>query len=181
MRVIAGSLRGRRLETLEGLHTRPTTARIKESIFNIIQFDIAGRRVLDLFAGSGQMGLETLSRGALHCTFVDNDVRARKIIEKNIAHCGVEEKAHLLGNEAAQFVARQKDGAFGLIFLDPPYQTGLLQKTLADICRFDILMQGGIIVCESGRDEPMLEVPEPYCVMKEYHYGSSKITTVTRR
>jgi len=180
MRIITGNARGKRLTAPEGLHTRPTTERTKESIFNIIQFDIEGRRALDLFAGSGQMGLEAVSRGAAECVFVDSDRKAQVVIKKNIATCGMTDRCRLETGDAYTFLQRQKKGSFGLIFLDPPYGGDMLNRALELICQFDILTQGGIIVCESARDDQILTLQAPYQVLKEYHYGNSKVITVTR-
>ena len=93
MRIITGSQRGRKLLTLEGLHTRPTSEKVKEALFSIIQFEIEGRRVLDLFAGSGQLGLEALSRGARECVFVDNDRDAMRVIRQNAEKCGFTDRS----------------------------------------------------------------------------------------
>lgn len=180
MRIITGLARGKKLGTVAGMSTRPTTDRVKESIFNIIQFDIEGRVALDLFCGSGQMGLEAVSRGARLCTFVDSDRRAIAATEGNIAVCGFEERCQLQSGDALAFVGRQKPQSFGLIFLDPPYGGGLLGKALDGIFRFDILQQGGIIVCESDSKDALPQPEAPYRMLKEYIYGRTRIVTFTR-
>ena len=179
MKIITGKYRGRSLVTPDGLKTRPTTARIKESIFNIIQFDVEGRDVLDLFAGSGQMGLEALSRGANSCTFCDSDKGAIAAIKKNIDKCKAEE-AKLHDKDSINFLKLQKKNSFGLIFLDPPYGVGLLEESLKVITTVDILQEGGIILCESHKDWNAPVLPENYKVLKEYVYGDTKITTITK-
>ena len=117
MRVITGSARGRRLETLPGEDvTRPTTESVKEALFSMIQFDIEGRRVLDLFAGSGQLGIEALSRGARSCTFVENNRAAKQVVERNLAHCRLEEQANVVFSDALSFLNRS--GTYDLVLLD---------------------------------------------------------------
>lgn len=175
MRVITGTARGKRLQTLDGLDTRPTADRVKESIFNIIQFDIEGRRVLDLFAGSGQLAIECISRGALHATAVDNAPAAVRVIRKNVEHCGFEEQIHIVTEDALRFLAHVKN-RFDLILLDPPYASTLMEDALAKIAEFDILSDGGIMVCESARERVLGELPAPYRKGREYAYGRSKIT-----
>ena len=117
MRVITGSARGRRLETLPGEDvTRPTTESVKEALFSMIQFDIEGRRVLDLFAGSGQLGIEALSRGARSCTFVENNRAAKQVVERNLAHCREEEQANVVFSDALSFLNRS--GTYDLVLLE---------------------------------------------------------------
>lgn len=180
MRIITGQARGKKLVAPGGVHTRPTTDRTKESIFNIIQFDIEGRAVLDLFCGSGQMGLEALSRGARHCLFCDNDRQALDAAGKNIAACGFQDISKLASGDALALVAAQKKGSFGLIFLDPPYSQGLMEAALGKIMQFDILCEGGIIVCEDDRSSRLPTAEAPYRQLREYNYGRSRITTWTR-
>lgn len=180
MRIITGTAKGRRLQTLEGLHTRPTTERVKEAVFSVIQFGIADARVLDLFAGSGQMGLEALSRGARHCVLCDNDRNAQAVLRKNIAACRMEDRAELFAGDFQSCIARAGRGMFDLIFLDPPYGGDILNTALSDIFGFDILRSSGIIVCESGKGDVLREIPAPYRTLREYRYGNSVITTLTR-
>ena len=180
MKIITGKYRGRVLETPTGLNTRPTTGKIKESVFNIIQFDIEGRRVLDLFAGSGQMGLEALSRGAESCVFCDTDKKALAAISKNIEKCKAQNEAKVYNRDGLSFLKTAGKNSFGLIFLDPPYAAGLMDEAINIITNVDILQDGGIILCESGKDWSISEVPAPYRVVKSYDYGSTRITTITK-
>ncbi len=180
MRIITGSARGKRLQTPAGLHTRPTTDRVKESVFNIIQWDLEGRKVLDLFGGSGQLGLEALSRGAASCVIVDGDRGAQKAIEANIKNCGFERNCRLVRSDAFGFLQRQTPGAFHVIFLDPPYGGQLLNRAIGEICRIDILTEGGIIICESAADDVLEPVLLPYRVAKQYHYGNTTVTIITK-
>ena len=126
MRVITGTARGRKLKTPEGMDIRPTTDNVKESIFNIIQFDIEGRRVLDLFAGTGQLGIECLSRGAKEAVFVDSSREAVKIIKDNLKTCGF--SAPVMQMDSQSFL--RSCGQFDLILIDPPYDSGLYEGVL---------------------------------------------------
>ena len=176
MRVITGSARGRRLKELEGMETRPTTDRVKEGLFNVLQFDIEGRKVLDLFAGTGQMGIEALSRGAASCDFVDHDKTAQSVARKNIDACRVSDRARLTGGDFGAFVSRCAKGQYDLIFLDPPYGGKILKEALSAIERFDILSETGIIVCESAAEDT---VETGLKKGREYRYGAIKITIVS--
>ena len=178
MRVITGSARGRRLKELEGLETRPTTGKVKESLFSIIQFDIEGRRVLDLFAGTGQLGIEALSRGAESAVFVERRKDALQAIRENLEACGFSDRARVVNGDAMSYL---KSGEkFDLIFLDPPYASGLLQQALEDIARFDICREHGIIVAESAADQALPPLSGPYSIYREYRYGKIKLTVYHR-
>ena len=178
MRVISGTARGRRLKEPANYDIRPTTDKVKESIFNIIQFEIEGRRVLDLFAGTGQLGIEALSRGADSCVFVDESNAAVKIIGENVKACGFEKNAQVLRSDALSALSRL--GKFDVILLDPPYDTELLNKALEKIIEIDILKVNGIILCESRAEATLAEVNAPYKLRKEYKYGKIKLTLYTR-
>lgn len=175
MRVITGTARGRKMKTLDGLDTRPTTDRIKESIFNIVQFDVEGRRVLDLFAGSGQMAIEAVSRGAESAVAVDCASSAVKVVRENVKTCGFEDKIRVVQADFKSFL-KAAPGEFGLIFLDPPYSGEMINQALELIRQIDILSEGGIIVCETERDKHLAELSAPYVKGREYLYGKSKIT-----
>ena len=172
MRVITGTARGRKLKTPENYDIRPTTDSVKEAVFNIIQFDVEGRRVLDLFAGTGQLGIEALSRGAAECVFVDRDKAAADIVRQNLTACGL--SARVAGEDALGYL--DTCGRFDLVFVDPPYDSGIYDAVLQKINSVDILSDGGIIICESRREAPMPEVSAPYCRGREYAYGKVKIT-----
>ncbi len=171
MRVITGTARGRRLKTPEGMDIRPTTDNVKESIFNIIQFDIEGRRVLDLFAGTGQLGIECLSRGASEVVFVDSSRDAIKIVKDNLKTCGF--SAPVLQMDALNYL--RSCGKFDLIIIDPPYDSGIYDAVLETINLVDILSDGGIIICESRREKSLPEMSAPYRKAKEYNYGKVKL------
>ncbi len=172
MRVITGTARGRRLKTPENYDIRPTTDNVKESVFNIIQFDIEGRRVLDLFAGTGQLGIECLSRGAAEAVFIDENTAAVKIVKENLKTCGF--TAAVLQQDALSYL--RHCGKFDLIFVDPPYDSGLYESVLETINSVDILSDGGIILCESRREKSLPDMRAPYRKKKEYNYGRVKLT-----
>ena len=171
MRVITGTARGRRLKTPDNYDIRPTTDNVKESVFNIIQFDIEGRQVLDLFAGTGQLGIECLSRGAAGAVFVDRDRDAVSIVKDNLKTCGM--KATVLQEDSISFL--NHCGKFDVIFIDPPYDSDLYESALKIINLVDILSEGGIIICEARREKVLPEMTEPYRKRKEYNYGKVKI------
>ena len=179
MRVISGSARGRRLKELQGMETRPTTDKVKESLFNIIQFELEGRRVLDLFGGTGQLGIEALSRGAVHCTFVDMRREAAALIRENLRLCGLNGSARVVQGDALAFLSSCRE-KFDLIFLDPPYQSGLLEKSMEAVAGFDILSEHGIMICESAADQVLPTLAPPYAQGREYRYGKIKLTLFHR-
>lgn len=179
MRVITGTARGRKLKELPGLATRPTTDKVKESMFNIVQFDIEGRRVLDLFGGTGQLGIEALSRGAEHVTFVDLSKSAAGVIRDNVESCGFSDRARVVQGDALTFLSACRE-KFGLVFLDPPYESGLLEKTLETIAAIDIMAGNGIIVCESAVERELPVLDAPYEKGRDYRYGKIKITLYRR-
>ncbi|MBQ2925733.1 MAG: 16S rRNA (guanine(966)-N(2))-methyltransferase RsmD [Ruminiclostridium sp.] len=178
MRVITGIARGRRLKEPNGMETRPTTDRVKEGIFSSIQFEVEGRKVLDLFGGTGQMGIEALSRGAAHCTFVDLQKQAVAIIRENVNSTGFADQSAVIQGDALAYLSRCRE-KFDLIFLDPPYESGLLEKAMELITTIDIVSENGIIVCENGSKSGWPMVEEPYRMQKEYRYG--KIRTALYR
>ena len=179
MRIITGKAKGKKLLTLEGNATRPTSERIKGAIFSAIQFDIEGRRVLDLFAGSGQMGLEALSRGATKATFIDSSREAMEIVKKNAVATGFADDSKFIVSDSANYIRKMagKD-KYDLVFIDPPYAMNLCKKSLEALLRYDSLNNGAIVVLESGDEEINLEA-EPYSsfeVIKSASYG--KMTAV---
>lgn len=179
MRVITGTARGRRLNELKGKETRPTTDRVKEGIFNIIQFDIEGRRVLDLFGGTGQLGIECLSRGAAHATFVDARTDAVKLIRENLAVTALANRATVLTADYATVLSGAVE-KYDLVFLDPPYETKLLERSLELVSQFDILREHGIIICESPQEKSLPDLSAPYGKYREYRYGKIKVTVYHR-
>lgn len=173
MRVITGSARGRNLATLSGAEiTRPTTQATKEALFSSIQFEIEGKKVLDLFAGCGQLGIEALSRGARHCTFVENNRQAYKVVEDNIKHCQMEGRSKLVFSDASSFLSRKDN--FDIAFLDPPYNKGLILDCLEKLTM--LMNADGVIICESAKDEDFPDAVNGWSIARAKRYGKSKLT-----
>lgn len=168
MRVITGSARGCRLTTLPGEDTRPTTDKVKEGLFSAIQFDIEGRRVLDLYAGSGQLGIEALSRGASGCVFVDRNPEAVAIIKQNLQKTGLSVLSQVVATDALSYLERPKD-AFDLVFMDPPYSAGLLLPTLEKAVEH--VNDGGILICESDEDTVLPDKVDRFTLDRVRRYG----------
>ncbi len=168
MRVITGSARGCRLTTLPGEDTRPTTDKVKEGLFSAIQFDIEGRRVLDLFAGSGQLGIEALSRGASGCVFVDRNPEAVAIIKQNLQKTGLSSQSQVVATDALSYLDRPKD-AFDLVFLDPPYSTGLLLPALEKAAKH--VNDGGILICECDEEVVLPDKVDRFTLDRVRRYG----------
>ena len=175
MRVISGKARGINLKTPDGLLTRPTIDRVKEALFSIINFDIPTSNVLDLFGGTGQLGIEALSRGAKSAVFVDQREDACKLIKENLKRTKLEQDAQVVRMDYLDYLKRCKE-KFDIIFLDPPYAEVFLENALKCITEIDILQSGGIIVAERplGKDLPW-EL-EGYTRSKDYKYGKVLLT-----
>ena len=176
MRVITGTARGRKLREPSNYDIRPTTDQVKEAMFNIVQFDIEGRRVLDLFGGTGQLGIEAASRGAGSVTIVDASYEAVSLIKDNVKTCRLD--ISVVQGDSISYLAR--GGKFDLIFIDPPYDSELAKKALKTIKEFDILSEGGIIICESRRETELPELDAPYRRHREYRYGKVKLTVYVK-
>lgn len=174
MRIITGKAKGRKLMTLEGIATRPTSERIKGAIFSAIQFDIEDRAVLDLFAGSGQMGLEALSRGASKATFIDVSREAMEIVKKNADSTKLYEQSKFVVSDGANYLRKMAGREkYDLVFIDPPYAMNLCKKTVEALLRYEALRAGAIVVIESGDEEIDLNAA-PYSsfeVIKSTKYG----------
>lgn len=173
MRVITGSARGMSLRTLEGESVRPTTDKVKEAVFSAIQFEIEGRRVLDLFAGSGQLGIEALSRDAESCVFVDADKNAIKIVKENLEKTKLIGKASVMQTDSLAFLG-MTDRVFDLAFLDPPFGTGLLQKAVAKV--EPLIAEGGLVICEHPFGEDLPEIQGGLVRQREYKYSKTAVT-----
>lgn len=176
MRIITGKARGVRLETLEGLNTRPTAERAKEAVFSMLAFDIEGRRVLDLFAGSGQMGLEALSRGAVSAVMVDCARAAVDIIKKNTAKTKLEGAEIVCADSVLWLDGAAKKGlSFDIVFMDPPYAEKLLPRCLEKLLRGNLLKSTSLIICESGAQEDLFcgdeALADRFDVIKSTRYG----------
>ncbi len=174
MRIISGSRRGLKLKAPDGKNTRPTTDRVKESVFNIIQFTIPCDSALDLFAGSGALGIEAISRGCKSCTFVDSNKASVSLIAENLKAAGFQDKAKLIETDAISFLLDSLD-QFDLIFLDPPYNKGLLEPVIKLIFQRNLLKKDGLLVVESERGGEMAPTTY-YDVRRTATYGKTVIT-----
>ncbi len=172
MRVITGSQRGRRLVSLEGDSVRPTTDKVKESIFNIIQFDVPDAKVLDLFAGSGQLGIEALSRGAESCVFVDSSSKSIAVVEENLKITLFREKAKTVRSDSLGYLDRVIE-TYDIAILDPPYKAGLMEDAIERVAPH--INHNGVIVCETGSDEVLPEDIDGF-TSKRYKYGKIALT-----
>ena len=173
MRVITGEARGRRLETLEGADVRPTTDKVKEAIFSAIQFDIQGRTFLDLFAGSGQMGIEALSRGAESATFVDSSRKAVEVVRKNLNTVGFYSRAKVIHTDSLSFLNMNSEN-FDIVFLDPPYGNGILQEALLVVA--ENMKKTGIIIAESNENDTILQNYGEFVLDRERRYGKIRVS-----
>jgi 16S rRNA (guanine(966)-N(2))-methyltransferase RsmD len=172
MRVITGSARGRKLITLEGDDVRPTTDIVKEALFSIIQFEIEGRKVLDLFGGSGQLAIEALSRGADSAVIVDLSRKSVEVIKQNLEHTGFRSVAKTVVTDSLGYLDRTSE-IYDIAFLDPPYRAGLMEDAIERV-RLHIA-DGGIIVCETDSHEVLPEVIDGF-TSKRYKYGKIALT-----
>ncbi len=180
MRIITGSAKGVKLFTLNGEDiTRPTAERVKEALFSMIQFDIEGRRVLDLFAGSGQLGLEALSRGAASATFVDSSKSAVEIIKKNAEKTKLIDRARILNADykavIKSFAGKEQ---FDIVFLDPPYAGDSVKNAIHAMLKADLFAQGALLVCESDRDKPF--TAEGFVEKRFARYGKTYLTYLAK-
>ena len=162
MRVISGNARGKKLVSLEGVNTRPTLDRVKESLFSILQFDIANKNVLDLFAGSGAIGIEAISRGAASATFCDHSNDAIKVIKTNVLNTHSQEKSTILNKDyiqALKYLAKNNI-QFDIIYLDPPYKTNFADIAIGEIIKLNLLSKDGIIIVETDDAKKEETIPK---------------------
>ena len=175
MRVITGKARGVQLKTPAGMLTRPTTDRVKEALFSIIHFEIPGARVLDLFGGTGQLGIEALSRGAKRAVFVDAQENACALIKENLIRTKLQQDGQVVRSDYLQYLNRCRE-RFDIILLDPPYAEVFLENALKRITEIDILESNGIIVTERPAGKELPWEFEGYTRSKDYKYGNTLLT-----
>ena len=175
MRVITGKARGVVLKTPDGMKTRPTADRVKEALFSIIQFDIPNATVLDLFAGTGQLGIEALSRDAKYAVFVDEQDKACRLISENLKKTKLENDARVVRSDYEIFLKNCHE-KYDIIFLDPPYAEKFLENALNFITEIDILQSGGIIVTERPAGKDLLFDFTGYSRSKDYKYSNTVLT-----
>jgi len=180
MRIISGISKGKKLRTLRGQSIRPTSDRVKESIFNILGQEVDGKHVLDLFAGTGNLGIEALSRGAVRAVFVEKEKLAIDLIKKNLSHCGFDDRSRIITGtvERAIRLLRRKGEVFDLIFMDPPYQKGLVQKTLDILHTQPLHHEDSILVIEHDRREPLSESMEEWVLVRKRQFRDSVVSFI---
>ncbi len=171
-RVIAGEKKGRRLFAPEGNQTRPTSDKVKEALFSIIQFEIIDGKFLDLFAGSGQMGIEALSRGAEKAVFVETSRQALECVKKNLEHTGYEDKAEAIYSDAALFLSSCRE-KFDVIFIDPPYKNDFIEQIIEKAT--EICCEDGAIICEIPCGEQITEEINGFYLKRRYRYGKTEL------
>lgn len=183
MRIITGKARGVKLETLSGNNTRPTAERAKEAVFSMLQFDIEGRDVLDLFAGSGQLGLEAASRGAASVTLVDSSRDAVAIIKKNVEKTKLSDVCSVRCTAAEDYIksasGRKK---FDIVFIDPPYALHAVSNILSMLTEHGLLKSTSVVVCESEESdifENSSELAEKFKIIRHSRYGIANVTVVS--
>jgi len=183
MRIITGRARGIKLDTLQGDNTRPTSERAKESVFSMLQFDIEGRRVLDIFAGSGQMGLEAVSRGAESATFVDSSKDAVAVIKRNIEKTRLADSCRVLCAKAEDFVRTVRGReCFDIVFIDPPYALHAAAPTISALLDAKMIKSSSILVCESEEADIFEKMPQlraKFEVLKTAKYGVAHVTVLS--
>ncbi len=173
MRVIAGEFRGRKLKTLAGDAVRPTSDKVKEAIFSSIQFEIEGMRFLDLFAGSGQMGIEALSRGAKNAMFVDSNHDSINVVNQNVNSLNLRDRSEIINMDSILFLHKTNQ-KFDIAYLDPPYQSDCLDRALKSIGL--VMEKTGIIICESPSGKLLPEMIEGFSIIKKRNYGKISAT-----
>ena len=179
LRIITGKAKGKRIDTLTGDATRPTSERIKEAVFSSIQFDIENRRVLDLFAGCGQLGLEALSRGAASATFVDASREAMDVVKKNATYTGFFDCAKYLVSDYRNYIRKASGRVkFDLVFIDPPYSMQCCTEAVERLVEAELLEGGAIVVLESGEEEIDVTALPNFEVIKSTHYGKKTFVNV---
>lgn len=179
MRIIAGEMRGRRLKTPAGCQTRPTADKVKGAIFNVLQDKIPGSVVLDLFAGTGNLAIEALSRGAKKAVLVESNPEAQKVIRENITLTRISDKARLYPVDAFAFLAHSQTEIFDLIFLDPPYKKDLITRVLRELVGSGLLQPEGVIIAETAKNEEVI-TGKAFEVRKTGEYGDTKIWYLQR-
>jgi len=175
MRIISGGSKGRKLRTPKTPFLRPTSDRVKESIFNILRGEIEGRRVLDLFAGTGNLGIEALSRGAKKAIFVEKEKHALSLIRTNLEHLGLLERSEILPVDVTRAIGilKQRGDCFDLIFIDPPYEKGLIEKTLMKLTSHPIYRGDSIVVVEHHRRERLPAILDGWNLFRQRRTGET--------
>ena len=178
LRVIAGEFRGRKLMAPEGLETRPTSDKVKEALFSIIQFELDGAEFLDLYAGSGQMGIEAISRGTEKSVFVDFGKKPYDCIKQNVVSLGISSKAEIYQKSVEDFLSTHNK-KYDFIFLDPPYKKDMINPLLEKVTA--LCKDSGAIICEISRGEEVLEEVGGFYLKKRYRYSKTELVVFRKR
>jgi 16S rRNA (guanine(966)-N(2))-methyltransferase RsmD len=183
MRIISGTSKGRKLVTPKSQSLRPTSDRVKESIFNILRVEMEGKVVLDLFAGTGNLGIEALSRGAKKAIFVEKERQAIRFIQRNLTQLGLEERSEIVSKDTNRSIGilKQRGESFDLILMDPPYEKGLIQKTLIELSFHPIYHKDSILVIEHNRREPLPDTVAGWNLIRQRRIGDTIISFLTPR
>jgi 16S rRNA (guanine(966)-N(2))-methyltransferase RsmD len=178
MRIIAGKYRGRKIGFPKSPHIRPTQDKIREALFNVLARSISGVNALDLFAGSGAIGIEALSRGAKNVTFVDNNFKCVRIIKENLRNIDIEHMANILKMDALRAIKKLSEtgNKFDIVFLDPPYYKGLSKKTLISLNQYDILSDTNIIVAEHFKKDILAYNISNIILCKQKRFGDTVLS-----
>ena len=176
MRVIAGIYKGRRLKTLEGLSVRPTSDRLRETLFNILAPRIEEARFADVCAGSGAIGIEALSRGARHVTFIESSLKAARIISDNLRNCGIREGYRVINRDALRALKNLEKAQFDVIYFDPPYDSEIYTPVMWLIAKQDLLAEGGVLIVEHRRQTPLLPNYDRLRPYRQVAQGESLLT-----
>lgn len=181
MRVITGVYRGRRLESIEGMDIRPTSDMVKESLFNILSSEIIESNFLDLFGGTGGVGIEAISRGAKHVVFIDNSIKSIKVLRKNLENLGINDNVEVFNTDYLTAISKLHSNGklFDIIFIDPPYSTGIAQRALEQINEEKILKAGGIIIVEHDLRDSMPDRVGSMAMYRDKRYGNTKLSFYT--
>ena len=178
MRITGGQVRGRHLASLKGLQIRPSSDLVRQAIFNLIGQDTFGKKVLDLFAGTGSLGIEALSRGAMEALFIDNSIRAIKLINTNLKKCGYEALGSIMKKDLGRGLPRNRtfiSKRFDLVFTDPPYRKGFLPPLLKELSEINVLAPSTLVVTESSQNDPLPEAFGELQRIKNRTYGETNI------
>jgi len=178
LRVISGKYRGRKLVAPDGDGVRPTTDRVKEALFSSIHFVIPGAEVLDLFAGSGALGIEALSRGAKHCTFVESNAGHLEVLNKNSER--IDSDFDIVYADYMNALKRLEGKQYDVVFLDPPYQSDFAKKAMTYLAENDMISDGGLIVLEAS-NQNIPTITEPYEIDKQKQYGKTSVLLIKKR
>ena len=180
MRIIAGEFKGRKLSVPRDDSVRPTAEKVREAVFSMLQNDIPDAVVLDLFAGTGSLGLEALSRGARRAYFIDRDRQSIALVRSNVKACGVEERSVIFCTDYASAIARIHDKVH-IVFLDPPYKAGLMEDCLARLADSSLLPEGGLVVAEHGREEILPDQLSCLHRIRDRKYGKVRVSVYEKQ